>query len=228
MTTNLVESMNSVFKGVRNLPITALVRATYFRMGTLFETRRSKWSSVLQSGQVYSETCHKFLKEESAKANTHLVTMFDRQKGWFSVQETMDHNEGRPRGYYRVELDRGWCDCGKFQALCMPCSHVLASCAHARSDPSQHISPIYGVNSLLNVYSRSFSVIATEDYWPAYQGEIVWHNEHMRRKKKGRPNSTRIQTEMDTVRRMKRLCGSCRQPGHNRKNCPNVGSSNAP
>lgn len=141
MTTNLVESMNFVFKGVKNLPITALVRATYFRMGTLFESRRSKWGSVLQSGQMFSETCQKFLKEELAKANTYLVTMFDRQKVWFSVQETMDHNEGRPRGYYRVELDRSWCDCGKFQAFRMPCSHVLAACAHARNEPSQCIPP---------------------------------------------------------------------------------------
>lgn len=55
MTTNLVESMKFVFKGIHNLPITALVQATYFRLGALFETRRSKWSSVLQSGQLLSD-----------------------------------------------------------------------------------------------------------------------------------------------------------------------------
>ncbi|CAK8544736.1 unnamed protein product [Lathyrus sativus] len=35
MITNLVESLNGVFKGTRNLPITALVRATYYRLGSL-------------------------------------------------------------------------------------------------------------------------------------------------------------------------------------------------
>ena len=36
MTTNLVKCMNSVLKGTRNLPITALVRMIYFRLAELF------------------------------------------------------------------------------------------------------------------------------------------------------------------------------------------------
>jgi hypothetical protein len=47
----------------------------------------------------------------------------------------------------------------------------------------------------------------------------------MRRKKKGRPNSTRIRTEMDSTDKMIRLCSICRQPGHNKNNCPNQGAS---
>jgi hypothetical protein len=192
MTTNLVESMNSIFKGIRNLPITALVQATYFRLGALFETRRSKWSSVLQSGQLFSDASMKFIRHEAAKANTHVVTVFDRTKGWFSVAESMDHNEGMPMGQYRVELDRGWCDCGRFQAFRTPCSHVIAACSKVRRDPSYLLSEVYKVASLSNVYKISFSVVAKEDYWPEYQGDIVWHNEVMRRKKKGHPNNTRI------------------------------------
>jgi len=38
--------------------------------------------------------------------------------------------------------------------------------------------------------------------------------------KKGRPNSTRIMTEMDAVERNLRKCGICREIGHSRKNCP--------
>ena len=43
-----------------------------------------------------------------------MVTVFDRTKGWYNVVESMDHNEDMPREYYRVELDRGWCDYEKF------------------------------------------------------------------------------------------------------------------
>ncbi|CAI8610434.1 unnamed protein product [Vicia faba] len=39
MTTNLIESMNGVFKGIRNLPVTVLVKPTYFRMASLFAKR---------------------------------------------------------------------------------------------------------------------------------------------------------------------------------------------
>lgn len=80
----------------------------YFRLGSLFETRRSKWSSVLQSRQLFNESSMKFIKEEVVKVNTHMVTMFDCRRGWFNIDKTMGHNEGRPRGYYQVELDRGW------------------------------------------------------------------------------------------------------------------------
>lgn len=44
MTTNLIEPINNVFKDIWNLPITALVRETYFRLGSLFATRGEKWS----------------------------------------------------------------------------------------------------------------------------------------------------------------------------------------
>lgn len=90
MTTNLLESMNYVFKGILNLLIIALVIATYFRLGSVFEIIRSKWGLLLQSGQVFSKTSMKFIKEEVGKANTHVVTMFDRSKGWFSVDETIN------------------------------------------------------------------------------------------------------------------------------------------
>lgn len=82
---------------------------------------------MLGLGKLFSQSCMKFLKVEIVKANTHMVAIFDRRQGWFSVPETMDHNEGRPRGYYRVELDNGWCDCEKFQVFHMPCFNVIAA-----------------------------------------------------------------------------------------------------
>ena len=49
----------------------------------------------------------KLIKDETLKASTHMVTIFDRHRHTFNVEETMDHNEGRPKGYYQVELHRG-------------------------------------------------------------------------------------------------------------------------
>ncbi|XP_058775566.1 uncharacterized protein LOC131649828 [Vicia villosa] len=157
MTTNLVESMNGVFKGIRNLPITALVEATYFRMASLFSKKGQRWSAVRESGQLFSESCMKFMKEQSAKANSHHVSAFDRFNRTFSVLETIDHNEGLPRQQYQVLLDDHWCDCGKFQAFCMPCSHVIAACAFAHRDALSLLSPIYKAETLLQVYSMAFS-----------------------------------------------------------------------
>ncbi|XP_058742223.1 uncharacterized protein LOC131614679 [Vicia villosa] len=226
MTTNLVESMNSVFKGTRNLPITALVRATYYRMGTLFAERGAKWSAVLSSGQTFTENCMKVMKEETAKSSTHHVRIFDYNHNTFSVKETMDHGEGKPMGDYKVNLRDLWCDCGKYQAYRVPCSHVIAACSVVRQDAYALLSNVYRVSNLFGVYSTSFPVLPLDDYWPSFEGDQICHNPLMRRNKKGRPVSSRIRTEMDKYDKLERKCALCRLPGHNRTNCPNVGTSN--
>lgn len=115
----------------------------------------------------------KFIKEETVKANTHVVTMFDRPKGWFNVRETMDHNKGRSRDYYQVELDKGWCDCGKFQTFSMPYTHVIVVYSYALQGPSNQLSVIYKVINIFNVYNNCFLVVEKEDYWSIYQEDIV-------------------------------------------------------
>lgn len=98
MTTNLAVSMEFVFTGTLNLPITSLVKVNYYRMGALLSNKGSNWSSMLESSQLFAENCMKLMKEETSKSNTHIVTRFDYQNLCFSVQETMDLNEGQPMG----------------------------------------------------------------------------------------------------------------------------------
>ena len=114
MTSNLVESMNSVFKGIRKEPITSLVESTFYKCVDLFQRRATQSAAVLQSGQQFTEACQDRLTEEMEKANTHHVRTFDRQTQTFKVRETLNHNEGRPMGDFMVNLLEKWCDCGKF------------------------------------------------------------------------------------------------------------------
>ncbi|PNX59609.1 receptor-like protein kinase HSL1, partial [Trifolium pratense] len=131
MTTNLAESMNNVFKGIRNEPITALVQSTFYKCVVLFQRRATESAAVLQSGQQYSEACQKRIEEAMHKANSHQVIAFDRLNQTFRVMETVNHNEGRPMGRFLLKLGESCCDCGEFQALHLPCSHVIAACSHA-------------------------------------------------------------------------------------------------
>ncbi|QHO13888.1 uncharacterized protein DS421_15g519390 [Arachis hypogaea] len=50
MTTNLVECINSVLKGARNLPITALVKATFYRLNELFTRKRAEAEARINAG----------------------------------------------------------------------------------------------------------------------------------------------------------------------------------
>ncbi|CAK8565571.1 unnamed protein product [Lathyrus sativus] len=134
MTSNLAEAINSVLKATRNLPITALVQSTYYRMGSLFGKQGHKWTKILSSGKVFTDGCNKGMADEVAKANTHNVMQFDRERFCFMVQEKINHNDGRPTGTFSVDLRNRLCDCGKFQAFHLPCSHVIAACSSIQQD----------------------------------------------------------------------------------------------
>lgn len=225
MTTNLMELRNFIFKGIRNLTITVLVRSIYFRLGSLFTTRGLKWSSVLESWQLFSESFMKFIKEKTAKANTNMITIFELHRHTFSVEETTYHNEWNPKGYYRVKLNRGWCYCRQFQASLMPCYHFITTCSYACQDAFKHLYAVYKVIKVFSVYNNSFPVVEIEEYWPTHRGNIICHNKNIRRKKKDRRNNTHVKIETNTAGKMVKLYGTCLHPRHTQKHCPNLGTS---
>ena len=51
--------MNSVFKGVRSLPIAGLVKATMYRVNSYFVKRSQQIHAQIAAGQVFSETLKK-------------------------------------------------------------------------------------------------------------------------------------------------------------------------
>ncbi|XP_072078189.1 uncharacterized protein [Arachis hypogaea] len=55
MMTNLVECINLVLKGARNLPIIALVKATFYRFNELFTRKRAEAEVRINAGHVFSE-----------------------------------------------------------------------------------------------------------------------------------------------------------------------------
>jgi len=129
VTTNLAEAINSVLKKTRNLPISSIVLATYTRCNTYFTKRCRQITAMLSAGHVYSEYATNFLQDADSKSNTHHVLEFDRNTIRFRVEEMVNPREVRPVGKFVVRLDERWCDCGKFQKLHLPCSHVIAACA---------------------------------------------------------------------------------------------------
>ncbi|CAK8537581.1 unnamed protein product [Lathyrus sativus] len=76
----------------------------------------------------------------------------------------MDHNEGMPNLSYVVKLNRCWCDCGKYQAFRVHCSHVILACAHARQDAYSILSDIYKAITIMNVCNEDFAVLPMEEY----------------------------------------------------------------
>ncbi|CAK8571576.1 unnamed protein product [Lathyrus sativus] len=229
MTSNLVETIKFVLKATKNLPITALVHSTYYRMGSLFGKRGHKWTKMLATGKVFTDGCNKGMADEVAKANTHNVMQFDRERFCFMVQEKINQNDGRSMGTFSVDLRNRWCDCGKFQAFHLPCSHVIVTYSSIRENYTIHIPEVFTVLNVFKVYKESFMGLPHEENWPKYEGFTPCHDDSMRRNKKGCPTSNRIRTEMDDSEKEKRRCGICREISHMRIKCSNVvGPSNRP
>ncbi|XP_057719203.1 uncharacterized protein LOC130933595 [Arachis stenosperma] len=73
MTTNISECVNSIMKGVRNLPVCSLVKATYGRLAELFVRKGREAEAQMGTGQQFSQ---------------FRVTVYDRDNSEYTVIET--------------------------------------------------------------------------------------------------------------------------------------------
>ncbi|RYR05597.1 hypothetical protein Ahy_B06g085446 isoform B [Arachis hypogaea] len=223
MTTNISECVNSILKGVRNLPVCSLVKATYARLAELFVRKGREAEAQLGTRQQFSQYLVKCIEANLKTARCFTVTVYDRDNSEYTVAETTPTGSFS-LGSYRVSLASQTCDCGYFQALHFPCPHALACCAYSRLTWQPYVHQVYCLSSIFDVYQIGITPPIPEDFWPPYDGPTVIPNPNMRRAREGRPRSTRIRTNMDDAdpNRPKR-CGLCRQPGHTRRSCPQAG-----
>ena len=90
-------------------------------------------------------------------------------------------------GEYKVDLRSKWCDCGKFRALHLPCSHVIAANSSFSYDYKTFVDKKFTNECVYSVYNIHFDVVHHQHYWPTYVGSKVVPDSAMRRAKKGRP-----------------------------------------
>ncbi|PPR88309.1 hypothetical protein GOBAR_AA32385 [Gossypium barbadense] len=136
--------------------------------------------------------------------------------------------EGIIGGQYRVHLRNRTCDCGRFDALRYPCSHVIAACQNLRIDPMRYVDEMYRIQTMYNVWRHVFPPVPDERKWPpvSLAPFKLLPDRELRRKPKGRPCSTRVRTNMDIqeTANQQKLCGYCRNLGHTSRSCPNRNS----
>jgi len=63
MTINLIECMNSILKGARTLPITALVNETFNKINDSFVINGIKIMNMIKAGHRYSEDVYVMMKK---------------------------------------------------------------------------------------------------------------------------------------------------------------------
>ncbi|RYR50341.1 hypothetical protein Ahy_A07g036935 [Arachis hypogaea] len=203
VTTNLVECINSVLKGARNLPVLALVRVTYYRLNKLFTRKSAETHERKRAGYTYSAFAQQRIEA--------IVHCFDRRNEVFEVCEMTTEK------VLVVDLARRTCDCGHFQVERIPCRHVIA----CSSRLAVYVHDVYKMTEVRKVYRFEFTPLGDPETWPAYKGPTLVANPALKRTSKGRPKLTRYLNEMD-LRNMHgpRICRLCGAQGHSRSRCP--------
>ncbi|XP_016207225.1 uncharacterized protein LOC107647682 [Arachis ipaensis] len=223
MTTNISECVNSILKGVRNLPVCSLVKATYGRLAELFVRKGREAQAQLGTGQQFSQYLVKCIEANLKTARCFTVTVYDRDNSEYTVAETTPTGSFSLESY-RVSLGSQTCDCGYFQTLHFPCTHALTCCAYSRVTWQPYVHPVYRLSSVFSVYQMGFTPPIPEGFWPPYDGATIIPDPSMRRAREGRPRSTRIRTNMnETDPNRPKRCSLYRQPGHTRRSCPQAG-----
>ncbi|XP_072063922.1 uncharacterized protein [Arachis hypogaea] len=205
MTTNLVECINGVLKGAHNLPVTALVKATFYRLNALFTRKRAEPEARI-----------------SCSAGNIQVNIFDRQNEVFEVRKMPSGLE------FAVNLRLRHCDCGEFQVDRILCRHVFSCCANQCLDWKQYVHEVYTMGEIRKVYKTRFRPIGNPTIWPVHQGPRLVPNPHLKRVTKGHPKKTCFLNEMDICDlRGPRRCRLCGSEGHSRSRCPRHGEISA-
>ncbi|RYR03232.1 hypothetical protein Ahy_B06g082085 isoform B [Arachis hypogaea] len=222
MTTNLVECINSVLKGARNLPITAFVKATFYRLNELFTRKRAEAKVWINAGHVFSDVVTSKLHANQLASGNIQVSCFDRQNEVFEVREMPSGLE------FAVDLRGLRCDCGEFQVDRIPCRHMFACCANQRLDWKLYVHDVYKMDQVRRVYRARFRPLGNPTTWPAYNGPRFVPNPYLRRVSKGCPRMTCFLNEMDTrMLRRPRRCRLCGAEGHSCSRCRQSVGTNA-
>lgn len=196
MTTNLSEAVNKVFRGARNLPITALVKCTYGRLVEYFVQRGSAAAAQQRVGDVYCNKVMEAMTKNATIAQSHIVRTYSIDRSRFEVEEGFNQQNHRSGYTWRLNLDERTCECGRFQTFKYPCSHVIAACANQSLDYLQYVDPVYTIQNIVDAYSGQWYPIGNDLNMPPRAGPRI-APDPAKIRKKGRPRSTRIRNEMD-------------------------------
>ncbi|KAK8547550.1 hypothetical protein V6N12_031687 [Hibiscus sabdariffa] len=202
MTTNLAEAINSSLKGTHHLPITYVVKATYYRLATLFAKLGKDEMDWITTGHIFKPELQELFHTSAAHANAMGVICFSLQQNQFQVSKYSRPLEGIVQNNYVVDLRHRTCDCGIFQTFKYPCKHIFAACASVHFDIMTLLDPIYRLQTIFKVYRNEFPPIGNErDPYMIDNKVKILPDPSLRCDPSGRPHSTRIQCAKDMIAR---------------------------
>ena len=224
MTTNIAESFNRVLKGVRSLPLCAIIELTFCRTAEYF---RDYGNQADECTTRFAPRVHTLLDARRAKAQHHRTRIFDRRNNEFEVlckrKYASAYSVGDTVQQCNVGPMEAKCTCNKPKLEHIPCSHVLAACKElGGNDGGHYVSWFYTTEALRNTWRPKMHSYAVGSSHKTIEGPNWAPYPATKRTEPGRRRSHRIHGDMDEADATHglRKCKICKQPGHDRRNCP--------
>ena len=245
MTSNMAECFNKVLKGVRALPVTAIVQYTFTKLNEYF----LKYSLETDM-QIAGENKHKYYYEfppkvdkfrefELRKADSQVSTIYDNEELIYQVNEpggtTADGVQHGDRAF-KVSLKNCDCTCGRPRLLHLACSHLL-NAGRTRNVDINHPLTVreseFSIMTTKKTWAPRFHPYLDQSQWPEYHGIQLWPDTAWKVIKLGRRKTKRFRGDMDgwgrggrecrndqfQEPRERARCGKCNGEGHNARKC---------
>ena len=229
-TSNIVESTNSMWREIRELPPLQLLNGITINI-TIIIT-----NYIIGIYQWNITTFYKRQHVQLVSGNTILSN---------SAYQSYKHRELSARGFYilpssdieflvttsraaefiiklpplETPLAIGFCSCLKYQEYQAPCSHAIACIQYLSLNPFDYFYPYYRWDVSLRTYSLPITPVSIQGLSIVEDNNSLPLLPPIKKPKRGRPKISRIRSTY--LEKKTYLCSICQQPGHNRRICPN-------
>lgn len=167
---------NHVLKGIKCLPLNAIVEVTHQRMAEYFKERSAAAKKAIGNPSMnFPECVQDAMNAKMQKAQIHSVTCMEiKENKYFPGEEVqkfkVQSNQKKvvvqlTSEYTRISRDhareltkRAECSCNKPKLLHKPCSHVIAVCCQIGVTTADYMSPYYTLPYLDNTWSGNCDV----------------------------------------------------------------------
>ena len=121
ITTDMLEVFNSVLKGARSLPFTALVQLTFFRLNSYFLARREQGANRLAFDEQFTPYVDAQIQGCVVKDGLMEIVLYNHIQGRFHVKSWSGQT-------HRLSLHDKKCTCGKTPIYGFPYTKIIAAC----------------------------------------------------------------------------------------------------
>jgi hypothetical protein len=170
-TSSIVESVNSIWREIRELPPLQLINGIYQWTLTTFHQRLN---STLNSGNtLLSNTAYQQYKHRESVAREFQVFPSSNSDFRVTTSQALDFIVHLPPTNHLASLLQESCTCRKYQEYLAPCSHAIACIQYIGTNPYDYFFPYYRWEVLKSTYEVPVQPVTIQELQPLPEFEIT-------------------------------------------------------